>query len=103
MDRNQYILNQVKQRIHGIDPKAKIFLFGSRARNDYKDDSDWDFLILTEKLITRDLKNKISDLLFETELDTDQVLTSIVQNAAIWKNYSNTPIYGNIIKDSIEL
>jgi uncharacterized protein len=103
MDRNQNILRQVKQRIQSVDPNAKIFLFGSRARDDYRVDSDWDFLILTEKQITQDLKNKISDLLFETELDTDQVLTSIVQNVTTWKNYSNTPIYSNIIKDSIEL
>lgn len=103
MDSNKEILTQVKSRIRAIDPQAKIFLFGSRARNDFRNDSDWDFLILTEKQITRHLKNKISDTLFETELDTDQVLTSIVQNAASWKKFSNTPIYKNIIEDGIEL
>ena len=103
MDRNQNILKQVKERIHRIDPDAKIFLFGSRARDDFRNDSDWDFLILTEKQISQELKNKISDSLFEAELDIDQVLTSIVQNVTIWEKYSNTPIYRNIINDSIEL
>ena len=103
MDKNQNILRQVKSRIHGIDPNARIFLFGSRARDDFRDDSDWDFLILTEKQITQDFKNKISDLLFETELDTDQVLTSLVQNIKTWNNYSSTPFYSNITRDSIEL
>ena len=103
MDQNNYILEQVKNRIHGIDPNAKIFLFGSRARNNYRKDSDWDFLILTKKKVTQDLKNNISDLLFEAELDTDQILTVIIQNITIWKNYSNSPIYRNITKDSIEL
>ena len=103
MDKNQFILSQVKNRIHDIDPSARIFLFGSRARDDYRADSDWDFLILTDRKITRDLKNRISDLLFETELDTDQVLTSIVQNTSTWEKFSNTPIYRNVKKDSIEL
>lgn len=103
MDQNNYILKQVKRRIHRVDPKAKIFLFGSRARNDNREDSDWDFLILTEKQVTRDLKNIISDLLFEAELETNQILTGIIQNIKHWKNYSNTSVYRNITKDSIEL
>lgn len=103
MNNNNYILNQVKSRIQGIDPNAKIFLFGSRARDDNREDSDWDFLILTEKKVTQDLKNNISDLLFEAELENDQILTAIIQNIDIWENYSFSPIYRNIIKDGIEL
>jgi uncharacterized protein len=103
MNSNQQILNLVKNKIHSIDPNARIFLFGSRARNDFRDDSDWDFLILTQSDITRDYKNKISDSLFETELDTNQVLTSIIQNISTWENYSNTSIYKNIKRDSIEI
>jgi predicted nucleotidyltransferase len=103
MVRNQHILSKVKNRIHNFDPSARIFLFGSRARNDYRDDSDWDFLILTNQRVTQGLKNKISDLLFETELDTDQVLTSIIQNVNSWEKFSNTPIYRNVKRDSIEI
>jgi predicted nucleotidyltransferase len=103
MDKNQYILSQVKNKIHQIDPNAKIFLFGSRARNDFRDDSDWDFLILTNQKISQDLKNRISDLLFETELETDQVLTSLLENIYTWEKFSNAPIYKNVKKDGIEI
>lgn len=103
MNNTEYILSLVKNKIHIVDPKAKIYLFGSRARDEHREDSDWDFLILTEKKITQHLKNKISDLLFEAELETDQILTSIVQNNSTWNSYSNTPIYKNINIDSIEL
>jgi predicted nucleotidyltransferase len=103
MDNQQYILTLVKNKIRIIDPKAKIFLFGSRARNDFKKDSDWDFLILTEKEVNRELKNKISDSLFEAELDTEQIITSIVQNTKNWNKYSKIPIFMNIVKDGIEI
>lgn len=103
MNKTTYILGQVKNKIHKIDPEARIFLFGSRARKDYRNDSDWDFLILTQREITPELKNIINDSLFETELDTDQVLTSIIQNSFTWENYSNTPIYKNVKRDSIEI
>jgi uncharacterized protein len=103
MDKRKFILSTVKSRISKIDSEAKIILFGSRARNDAKKESDWDFLILTHFPVTRELKNKISDELFETELETDEVLTGIIQNVNSWSEYSNTPIYKNIIRDGIEL
>lgn len=45
----EYILQAVKQTLHLVVPNAKIILFGSRARNDAQEDSDWDLLILIEK------------------------------------------------------
>lgn len=103
MDSNKYILLKVKQKIKVIDPNAKIILFGSRARDDFHKDSDWDFLILTRLVVTQDLKNRISDSLFETELETDSVLTGIVQNLDFWESYSSAPIFKNISKDGIEI
>ena len=103
MNKREFILSAVKSRVSKIDSEAKIILFGSRARNDAKKESDWDFLILTHFTVTRELKNKISDVLFETELETDQVLTGIIQNINSWADYANTPIYSNILKDGIEI
>lgn len=103
MDKRQFIISRVKSGISKIDSKAKIIMFGSRARNDANKDSDWDFLILTHLPVTRELKNKIYDELFETELETEEVLTGIIQNINSWSGYSNTPIYNNILKDGIEL
>jgi predicted nucleotidyltransferase len=38
----------------------KIILFGSRARKDFTEDSDWDFLIIINNAITRNEKKAIS-------------------------------------------
>jgi predicted nucleotidyltransferase len=103
MATKEFIISSVKKRILVIDPEVRIILFGSRARNEAKKESDWDFLILTHFPVTRDLKNKISDELFETELETDEVLTALIQNAKTWKYYSKTPIYRNILKEGIEI
>ena len=37
----------------------KIILFGSRARGDYREDSDWDVLIVTERKIDENIKYKL--------------------------------------------
>ena len=44
----EVILNTAKKYDIGVD---KIILFGSRAREDYKEDSDWDILIVTKKVL----------------------------------------------------
>ena len=103
MNRNQLILSTVKKKIREIDPQAKVILFGSRARNDFHQLSDWDFLILTSLKNDRKLKNLISDSLFEVELKTNSVITSIVENFDEWEEYSSTPIFQNIEKDGIVL
>lgn len=103
VEKKDYILSLVKMRISKIDPNAKIFLFGSRARNDFRKGSDWDFLILTNFEVTRDLKNKINDELFETELETNEVLTGIVRKINRWKKYTGTPLYKSIQKDGVEI
>lgn len=76
-------------------------MFGSRARGEATSESDWDFLILTQLEVNRELKNKISDQLFETELEAGEVLTSIVNNTRLWESYNLTPLYENIQKDGI--
>jgi predicted nucleotidyltransferase len=38
----------------------KIILFGSRARKDFTEDSDWDFLIILNNAIARNEKKVIS-------------------------------------------
>lgn len=48
------IVNLVKQEVIHIDPKAEVILFGSRAREDFRPDSDWDFLVLLDRPLTRD-------------------------------------------------
>ncbi|MCM8809703.1 MAG: nucleotidyltransferase domain-containing protein [Candidatus Omnitrophica bacterium] len=41
----------------------KIILFGSRARNDYKKESDWDLLIIIENEIPREQKLEITHII----------------------------------------
>ncbi len=99
----QGILKKIKSKIEIIDPNARVILFGSRAREDNNEDSDWDFLILTDLNITRELKNRFSDAMFDAELETGEVLTGIVQDFNSWDNYSNTPIFRNILAEGVEI
>ncbi len=103
MTKRENILSLVKNRIKEIDPDSRILLFGSRARGKSRKDSDWDFLILSNRTVDRDFQNRIYDSLFEVELETDEVLTGIVQNVIIWNDLKMTSFYQNVLRDGIEL
>jgi len=60
-----HIRDDIKRVISNIlqsfnSPNAKIVLFGSRARNDFNQDSDLDFLIIVPQDLTRNEKLEIS-------------------------------------------
>ena len=49
MDKAQMI-QQIKQTAAAVLPKGStLYLYGSRARGDYHEDSDWDLLLLIDK------------------------------------------------------
>jgi predicted nucleotidyltransferase len=103
MNSEKSISNIVKFKLKKILPDAKVILFGSRARNEIHKDSDWDFLVLTNKSITNELKNRFFDTLFEAELETDEVITGIIQNLDDWKKYKSSQIFQNIEKEGVEI
>ena len=45
---NSFVVNKVKEIVHRHDKEAEVILFGSRARGDWHEESDWDFLILSQ-------------------------------------------------------
>jgi len=68
-----WIIYQVKESVRKIDPKAKVILFGSKARGSSKKDSDWDFLILTSQKVNEKLKRTIRENLIDTELEAEPI------------------------------
>ena len=93
----------VKETVEKVDKEAKVILFGSRARGDFRPDSDWDFLILTRKTASRQLQDKILELLYGIELNTEQVISSVIENEDIWLKYRESEFFKNVTKEGIEV
>ena len=98
------ISNEIKNAVFSIDESAEVILFGSRARSDFKNDSDWDVLILVDENESNfRFKKKIRNELFNLQLESNQIITGIMRNKNIWKQLKNTPLYIEIKRDGIAL
>lgn len=62
-------------RIKKKFPKAKILLFGSRARDDFRKDSDYDLLVVSPKFKSQRFVDRMVDIynLQEEELNVEVI------------------------------
>lgn len=97
------LIGRVKETVRSVDPKARVILFGSRARGDNNKISDWDFLILISKEADEKIKNQIRDRLIDIELEAEQVISTLIYSQAQWSDYQITPLYKNVYREGLEV
>lgn len=96
-------LQEVKRCVHQIDPQAEVWLFGSRARGDARDDSDWDFLVLTDELANWTLKRRLRDHLYDIGFNTNHVISTVIQSKKQAPFLTVTDLYQNIMEEGVRL
>jgi predicted nucleotidyltransferase len=103
--KNSFVVNKVKEIVHRYDEDAEIILFGSRARGDWHEESDWDFLVLSKLDERNDARDKIRiDILHEIEYATSNLIFTLFHNKEVWEeDYAVTDIYDSIQEDGIIL
>lgn len=97
------IITKIKSTVLQIDQSADIILYGSRARGDFKADSDWDFLILTNLPENNKTKTLFRNKLFDLELELEEPISTIIHNKNIWNDYEVTPLYQIISKEGVRI
>ena len=97
------VISKFKYSVLQIDQSAVIILYGSRARGDYRIDSDWDFLILTNLPENKKTKDLFRNKIFDIELELEEPISTIIHNKSIWTEYEVTPLYQIILKEGIRI
>ncbi len=101
----EQVKNRIASSIYQKDPNAEAFLFGSRARGDSRDDSDWDILILVDQpKVNNKLEKKFRDELYDLELESGQVISILIYPKKYWKErLVFSPLYNNVLKEGLRL
>ncbi len=105
MVRRSTLFKQIKNVAHSFDPQAKVILFGSGARGDHNKDSDWDFMVLTEKEFDWRQENEFRNkIYYDIELKTDAILYTTIENYKNWELYKTAdPFFINIANEGLEI
>ena len=99
------LLSVIRNKVKAINPKAKVILYGSRARNHYDKYSDWDILIIVPENITLEVEQKYSYPMYELEWQTGEVISVLVASEKDWENpvFQFTSLYQNIKAEGVVL
>lgn len=99
------LLNRCKEIVKRIDPSADLILYGSRARGDAEQDSDYDLLILADREATLEREDAFRRALFPLQLDFDAVLSVFLYNRQTWDSplYRAMPFNQNVRREGILL
>ncbi|MFT4093012.1 MAG: nucleotidyltransferase domain-containing protein [Niabella sp.] len=98
------ILSEIKKAVLTVDPGAELILFGSRARGDYHEESDWDVLVLLNQTVSGKLKGEISDNLFPVGLNNNATISTVIVNKQNWfLKFRNYPLYNSIAKEGVHI
>jgi Nucleotidyltransferase domain. len=94
-----YFSSRLREKVPGL---RRVILFGSRARGDAREGSDYDFAVILEK------KNaKTIEAVRGTEVDFldkyDTLSSSIIFNTAEWERHKSLPIGLNIAREGVQL
>ena len=81
---------------------TSLILYGSRARGDAKDYSDYDFLAIVDQK-TEEIEDKILDISVDTLNQFDRITSCHVWEEKDWELKKRFPIGKNIIREGILL
>jgi predicted nucleotidyltransferase len=95
-------------KISGRYDYTELVLFGSRAREDHRPDSDMDVAVLLRGMPGKFIATKLAmdDLAYDVLLDTGIRITPLPIWAEEWahpENYSNPALIANIQREGIRL
>lgn len=103
---NEQTIFTIKNRLSEVLPQgSEAILFGSRARGDYHQGSDWDILILLDKdKINRLVDEDISFSLRELGWDIGEEINAILFTKKDWEaNKHKSMLYYNVTNEGVRL
>lgn len=82
----------------------EIYLFGSRCRDDWRPDSDYDILIILEKK-ERSIIDKLYDAVMDILLSTGRLISLKIFTVAEFNRLKSiaTPFVSNVLKEGIKI
>jgi predicted nucleotidyltransferase len=100
---NQQIFKEIQTLKRRILPKEKVILFGSQARGDAHEDSDWDLLVLLDKSHKEPSDEDKAFQFVLTGWKYGAYFSIKMYTTEQWEKGSMFPFYKNVMHEGIEI
>lgn len=99
------MLELIKKNVHEVDATAEVWLYGSRARGEAREDSDWDVLVLSQKeQLTFKEEEQFMDHICDLMVLTGQAIQLFAYGSKDWySRHAVTPFYQSVQSEAILL
>lgn len=99
------LLHRCKAAVRAVVPDAQVILYGSRARGDAEDDSDYDILVVVNGPVNMALEDRIRASVYPLELETGAMITVIAFGREEWDSplQRATPFHENVEREGVLL
>jgi predicted nucleotidyltransferase len=94
------IIKRLKDRLG--ERLIELWLYGSHARGDYSEDSDYDILVVTDGDI-KQIKETVYEESYQILDSLNQLVGGLVYDKDSWSRIRNSPLGWNVRKEGIRL
>lgn len=89
-------------RIVGGD--VRLFLFGSYARGDARDDSDVDLMVVVpDALYNPNLKNAVMDAVHDITFDTEFLFSLLIVSESLAARFKGFKVFASVEKEGLQV
>jgi predicted nucleotidyltransferase len=98
-------LRRCRGAIRQVVPDADVILYGSRARRQAHEYSDYDVLVVVDGVVDMALKENILAQVYPLQLDTGALLTLMTYSRKQWDSplHRATPFHRNVDREGVIL
>jgi len=98
------ILSMIRDTIREAEPNAQIILYGSRARGDAREDSDWDVLAIVDKpRLSLSDRSRLQYPIWDKGLDMGEEINVFSYTRKQWEQAPPSMFKHNVMTEGIAL
>lgn len=98
------VLDMIRTTVRAKEPDAQIILYGSRARGNAQEDSDWDIVVLLNKpAMSHEERYAIAYDLWDKAQDYGEEINTLVYTKDQWNDAPPSLFKHNVREEGIQL